>query len=121
MTKGYSNLLEIEFVPLSEAKAKLSEFIRRISRGSRRVAVTTNGKPTAVLLSYSEFLDLIRQIPGKTQSSETRSDIDLSQWRRQKSKRRQLSQYINSLFNPRGLSRKGQKSYKQEKVREFSK
>ena len=71
MNKDFSNLLSIEFLPLSEVKAKLSEVVNTSLTKSKRIAITTNGRPTAVLLSYSDFLSLLSIIPKKRASCET--------------------------------------------------
>jgi prevent-host-death family protein len=120
MADDFSNLLSIEFVSLSEAKAKLSEQVRRVLAESKRVAITTNGKPTAVLLSYKDYLNLLQQL-SKSPSAANEDIIDLKQWKRGKNKRRKVVQSITKLFNPLALSRKGQKAYKRDMVRDFHK
>jgi prevent-host-death family protein len=118
MARDFSNLLEMDFVPLTEIKAKLSEFVRKMVARSHRLTITTNGKPTAVLLPYSDFLELLRQRSTPI-ANETEEIMDIKDWRRGRAKRVEISRYIDGLFNPGQLSRKGQKGYKQERVRGF--
>jgi antitoxin YefM len=42
-------------VPLSEAKALLSELARRVRQRHERIALTRNGEPEAVLLSVDDL------------------------------------------------------------------
>ena len=56
--KEFLNLGAFDFRPLSEAKAHLSALVRQLVPGLRRVVITTNGKPTAVLMSYKDYLAL---------------------------------------------------------------
>jgi antitoxin YefM len=42
-------------VPLSEAKARLSELTRRVRQQHERITVTRNGEPEAVLLSVDDL------------------------------------------------------------------
>ena len=42
-------------LPLSEAKAKLSRLVAKITSRDARVIITRNGKPAAVLISAEEF------------------------------------------------------------------
>ena len=118
MTMNFANLLEMDFVPLSELKAKLSEFVRKMIAKSRRLTITTNGKPTAVILPYGDFLELLRQ-GSKADLGRPEEITDMKDWRRGKKDREKVSKYIDSLFNPTQLSRKGQKEYKRDKVRDF--
>lgn len=120
MPKDLNDILSVDFLPLSEAKAKLSEQMRKISLQGRRIAITTNGRPTAVLLGYQDFLDLLRSaLPVTIQSPQ--DILDYSQWKKGSLIRKQVSDSIDQLFDATQLSRKGQKPYKQEKVREFTK
>jgi prevent-host-death family protein len=118
MKNDYTNLLSFEFVPLSEAKAKLSEQIRKTNEQSKRVAITLNGKPAAVLLSYPDFLALLQATQGVQQEFPERV-IDFEGWKKDQKRRLQVRDSILRLFDVEKLSRKGQKSYKQETVREF--
>ena len=42
-------------VPLSEAKAKLSDLIKQVAARDEQVTITRNGRPAAVLVSPDEF------------------------------------------------------------------
>jgi prevent-host-death family protein len=42
-------------VPLSEAKARLSELARRVRQQHERIILTRNGEPEAVLLSVDDL------------------------------------------------------------------
>lgn len=111
----YNSLLDTEFISLSEVKAKLSEQIRKTP--TKRIVITQNGKPTTVLLSYEDYLHLLRQLPFE--ASQNKKVINFEEWKKTFPQRRKVSQSISKLFNVSTLSRKGQKSYKKEKVDEF--
>lgn len=113
MKTPYNSLLDTEFIPLSEVKAKLSEQIRKTF--SKRIVITQNGKPTTVLLSYDDYLSLIRSLT----SSDPNQVINFDDWKKTFPARRKVSQSISKLFDVSSLSRKGQKSYKKETVDEF--
>ncbi|GEM_PF-6859825 len=115
MNTPYNSLLDTEFIPLSEVKAKLSEQIRKTT--SKRIVITQNGKPSTVLLSYKDYLKLIGQLSGQPLS--TAPIIDFEDWKKSFPKRCSVSKSISKLFDVSTLSRKGQKSYKKETVDEF--
>ena len=50
-------------VPLSEAKARLSELARRVRQQHERITLTRNGEPEAVLLSVDDLEGLVRTVP----------------------------------------------------------
>lgn len=112
------DLRGMAFVPLSEAKAKLSEFMRRIASGRERLAVTTNGRPTAVILSYRDYLFLLGQSPRLEPTGEGEV-LSLEEWRKGSRERKRISASIRDLFNYDSLSRKGRKRYKKDLLREF--
>lgn len=117
MTYSPSDLRGMAFVPLSEAKAKLSEFMRRIGSGRERLAITTNGRPTAVLLSYDEYL---RFLGSPEEGEDSQGDvISLEDWKKGSGKRKKVSASIRNLFNYDSLSRKGRKRYKKDLLREL--
>lgn len=120
MKGDFSNLLTMEFVPFSEAKAKLSEKVRSVLSGSKRLVITTNGRPTGVLLSYKDYLSLLRELPESRQQTKERI-FDLKEWRKGQRERLAVRDSIANLFDPSSLSRKGQKTYKQETVSALSK
>jgi prevent-host-death family protein len=51
-----------ETVPLSKAKASLSEFIRRVREEHESFAITHRGKVEGVLLSLEEYESLIETL-----------------------------------------------------------
>ena len=53
-------------VPLSEAKARLSELARRVRQQHERITLTRNGEPEAVLLSVDDLegLEMTLEILG---------------------------------------------------------
>jgi antitoxin YefM len=53
-------------VPLSEAKARLSELVRRVRQQHERIALTRNGEAEAVLLSVDDLegLEMTLEILG---------------------------------------------------------
>jgi prevent-host-death family protein len=55
-------------VPLSEAKARLSELARRVRRYHERITLTRNGEAEAVLLSVDDLegLEMTLEILGDT-------------------------------------------------------
>jgi hypothetical protein len=77
------------------------------------VVITTNGRPAAVLVSYEDFLALLRgdalAMPEEV--------IDLEEWERGRQDRRRVRDSVLDRFQLRTLPRKGQKRYKRETVR----
>lgn len=118
MIKSFESLLSFEFVPLSEAKAKLSEQVRWVTAEGKRIGITCNGKPAAVLMSYQDYLDLVRASAPATPKAETRI-YDFQEWKKGKTQRAKVKESIAGLFEAEKLSRKGQKKYKEEAVREL--
>ena len=57
-------------VPLSEAKARLSELARRVRLQHERITLTRNGEPEAVLLSVEDLegLEMTLEILGDTEA-----------------------------------------------------
>lgn len=111
---NYTDIRQIEFQPLSEAKAHLSHVVRTLSP-ERRVAITTNGRPTAVLLSYDDYLSLLPPQPH----SYTPRRISIEEWERNEPTRLAIRDSIANLFDVSLLSKKGQKKYKADMVRGF--
>lgn len=116
---AFADLLSTEFVPLFEAKAKLSQQIQKISRERKSIAVTVNGRPRAILLDYDDYLKLLRQAQGSDRASEPVQTIDYQAWKQGEKNRLKVRDSILNLFDMQKLSRKGQKSYKKEIVHEF--
>ncbi|MCC6272963.1 MAG: type II toxin-antitoxin system prevent-host-death family antitoxin [Deltaproteobacteria bacterium] len=110
-----SDLLSLEILPLSKVKATLSEQVQK-TQGRRRIAITSNGLPKAILLSYEDFLELLarggpRPVPARVLRYDT--------WKNEESLRRKARHSVLGLFDMKALSRKGQKTYKRETVREL--
>ena len=118
MKNTFNDLLSMEFVPLSEAKARLSEQMRLMASKGKRIAITCNGKPSAVLMSYEDYLDLLRLSSEKAPNIEEKI-YDFQDWKKGKARRLQVKKSILGLFDGEKLSRKGQKKYKQDEVNEF--
>src|SRR5579885_494407 len=97
MSYSLSDLRGMVFVPLSEAKAKLSEFMRRIAVGER-LAVTTNGRPTAVILPYQDYLSLLSG-PTETRPEGEAKVLSLEEWKKGSRARKRVSASIRNLFN----------------------
>lgn len=53
-------------VPLSEAKARLSELVRRVRQQHERITLTRNGEPEAILLAVDDLegLEMTLEILG---------------------------------------------------------
>ena len=58
-------------VPLSEAKARLFELVRRVRQQHERITLTRNGKPEAVLLSVDDLegLEMTLEILSDTDAA----------------------------------------------------
>lgn len=109
-------MLNFDFVPLTEAKATLSEQVRNSK--NRRIALTNHGKPEAVLLSYNDFLELLKKVSSNP--SETNEKlIPFEKWDRERKNRREVSRSIASYFDMEKLKRKGQKKYKKKRVTNY--
>lgn len=69
-------------VPLSEAKARLSELARRVRGQHERFALTRNGEPEAVLVSIDDLegmemtLDLLRDSAAVARITESLAAIE---------------------------------------------
>lgn len=119
MKFSYSDLRGVDFSPLSEVKARLSEKVRGLMMNKRRIAITTNGRPTAVLLSYEDYLSLLSQFPKGPEVGGGKV-ISIERWEKDRKKREAVRDSILGLFDMRSLSRKGKKKYKEDTLREFS-
>lgn len=108
-----TTLSNIDFEPLTEVKAKLSEKVVRISETKRLLAVTVNGKPRAVLVPYTEFLNFIGQ------EKYTPRQLSLKEWEKESKHRRAVVRSIKELFDLPAMSRKGQKPYKRNALKKL--
>ena len=61
-------------VPLSEAKAHLSELARRVRQQHERITLTRNGEPEAVLVSVDDLEGL--EVPGPDAGPEPADEFD---------------------------------------------
>ena len=109
------SLLNIDFEPLTEVKAKLSEKVARVDKEGRLLAITLNGKPTAVLVPYSEFLSWIQSGAGVYKPRQ----LSVKEWERESKQRREVVASVKNMFNLFKLERKGQKPYKQNALKKF--
>ncbi|HEX5037564.1 MAG TPA: type II toxin-antitoxin system prevent-host-death family antitoxin [bacterium] len=118
MKTDYLDLRTIDFAPLSEVKAKLSEYVRLLER--KRIVLTTNGRPSAVLISYEDYLNLSqgRAAPEPSQESPVQR-ISLSEWKKESKNRETVRDSILGLFDADRLGRKGQKDYKRKLVKTY--
>lgn len=106
-------LSELDFQPLSWVKARLSAVVKDLPARQKKIVLTTNGRPTAVLISYEDFLRLF---------SRTEPDADpirFEDWKRERKNKEKIRDSIVELFDISKLTRKGQKKYKEESVRAF--
>lgn len=117
MNLNFESLLEMEFAPLAEVKAKLSEMVRR-TQGGKRVIITSHGHPSAVLMAFEDFKKLLR---GTEKRAADLPPIDFQDWKKQKGQRKKVTASILGKFNPKTLPRKGQKKYKRDALRGFTK
>ncbi len=115
MNNDFTDLRTLDFVTLSEAKARLSEFVRSLSQAAKKLVLTTNGHPSAVLLSYQDYLRLV----GQQSFQAPTKVIRFEDWKRERGKRIVVRDSILNLFDADKLSRKGQKCYKKKTVASF--
>ncbi|QQR81800.1 MAG: type II toxin-antitoxin system Phd/YefM family antitoxin [Deltaproteobacteria bacterium] len=116
LTMPTIELSSLDFQPLSWVKARLSLIVKNLQSHGKKVVLTTNGRPTAVLLSYDDFLYLTSP-QGSLLSNE--KPINFEEWKKEKESREKVRDSVVSLFDISKLSRKGQKKYKEETVREL--
>ncbi len=114
--KNYLDIRSFEFAPLSEVKAKLSAFMRNLVRNRQSYVITNKGRPQAVLIAYEDYLQLAQGAAAVSH----RPSWTLAEWKQASRQRNKVIDEITRLFDGRSLSRKGQKSYKQEVVSGFN-
>lgn len=110
------SIQNIDFEPLTEVKAKLSEKVARVDRTRRLLAITLNGKPKAIVVPYQDFLDWIQNRPL---SYEPRR-FSFREWEKESPRRKEVSDSIKNLFDLSSLGRKGQKPYKSDALKKFN-
>ncbi len=64
-------------VPVSEARGKLPDLIKKISHAGKHLIITTNGKPTAVMISPEELETLEIMADRKLLQSILRAEDDI--------------------------------------------
>ena len=112
-----TTLLNIDFEPLTEVKAKFSEKVAKVDKEGRLLAITLNGKPKAILIPYSEFLDWIKNIPPM----DAPRRLSLKEWKKEAPQRKAVTGSIKGMFDLSALERKGQKPYKENALKKFKK
>lgn len=110
-----TTLSNIDFEPLTEVKAKLSEKVGRVAETKRLLAVTVNGKPKAILVPYAEFLSFIGQ------GEYTPRRLSLMDWEKGSKHRKEVVRSVKNMFDLSALNRKGQKPYKADALKKFRK
>ena len=121
MNKDLNTLSSTEFLPLSEVKATLSAQVRKVVLEGKKIAITSNGRPKAVILAYQDFLEILQKLEPECGQATPLKMIDFNDWKKERPHRKRISESIKQLFDTSHLSRKGQKAYKQEKVKSFEK
>ena len=110
-----ASLLDIDFEPLTEVKAKLSEKVGRVHKEGRLLAITLNGKPKVVLVPYSEFLSWIQSGTGGYKLRQ----LSVKEWEKESKQRREVVASVKNMFDLSKLERKGQKPYRQNALKKF--
>lgn len=74
------------FIPITKAKAKLLDMVRQIQDTNDAIAITKNGVPEAVILSFDKFdglletIDILADAETMKQIRESAIDINESQF-----------------------------------------
>ena len=111
-----ASVLNIDFAPLTEVKAKLSEKIATIEENKRLLVITLNGKPAVVVVPYDDFILWLKQ---EKKSNYQPRKLNLKDWEKESTHLKEVSESIKSLFDLSKLSRKGQKPYKRHALEKF--
>ena len=56
-------------IPASVSRTQLGALLKRVSQRKARFVITKNGKPTAVLLSATDFDDILEELDPEFQKS----------------------------------------------------
>lgn len=112
-----TSLPNIDFEPLTEVKAKLSEKVARLESAGRLVAITVNGKPKAMLVPYEQFLQML----SAEEKSYIPRKLTLKEWEKESKHRKEVVASIKNMFDLSMLKRKGQKPYKRDALKKFGK
>jgi prevent-host-death family protein len=109
-------LEELEYVSVAETKAKLSEKLKSVESRGRRFAITSHGRPKAVIIGYKDYISLVENA-----SAPEAKEMSFDDLRREVGQRKDIIGSVASLFDEKRLTRKGQKGYKREAVRKMAK
>ena len=109
-------LTHYDFQPLSEVKAKLSERLKTLEDQGKHLVITTNGRPSAVIIPYALYLKLL-----ESRQEASPREIEFDRWRLDLPHRQQTTKTFLSLFDLDSLSKKGKSSYKEKALRDFQK
>ncbi len=110
-----TSLLNIDFEPLTEVKAKFSEKVALVSQKKRLLAITLNGKPKVMLVPYDAFLGWLTD----QQAAYEPRRMTLKEWEKESKKWREVVGSVKNLFDLSKLERKGQKPHKQNVLKKF--
>ncbi len=108
-----TSLNNIDFEPLTEVKAKLSEKVATLGQQNRLLAITLNGKPKVMMVPYEQFLGWVGERGYKPRQ------LNVKEWEKESKQRKEVSNSIKNLFDTSILSRKGQKPYKKNALKKF--
>lgn len=109
-------LEDLEYVSVAETKAKLSEKLKSAESKGRRFAITSHGKPKAVIIGYKDYIALTENASPAPQK-----EVPFDRLKKTVSQRKGIIESVAALFDERKLTRKGQKGYKREAVGKMEK
>jgi prevent-host-death family protein len=92
---------DLEYVSIAEAKAKLSENIKRADQNGRIFALTKHGEPKAVLISYKRYRALIND------SGTPQKIIDIKEWKKETKEKKKVASTVMELFDIGKLKKRG--------------
>lgn len=96
MSRILYNLFVARTVPLTEARAKLSELLDELERRHEHVVITRNGRPTAVLVpadeqeALEETLEILQDEGLLEALRESEDDVEAGRLRTLREVRREL-------------------------------
>ena len=67
-------LTDLDFATVSETKAGLSGLLKRLKETHRVLAVTSHGKPSAIVLDFEEYRQMARRLEEVEATLEVMSD-----------------------------------------------
>lgn len=107
---------DLEYVSVAETKAKLSEKLNSVESKGRRFAITSHGKPKAVIIGYKDYISLVENAVAPSGN-----EIPIGSLKKKVAQRKNIIDSVASLFDDTKLTRKGQKGYKREAVGKMEK